>query len=84
MEHTADCGELAYLDTKISISNTGAYFTELFVKPMASPVIIHFDSALPMTTKKNTVRSQMLRAVRVSSPGLPRARSLKIIDDLFI
>ena len=37
-----------------------------------------------MSTKKNTVRSQMLRAVRVSSPGLPRARSLKIIEDLFI
>ena len=84
MEHTADSGELAYLEIKISISNSGAYFTELFVKPMASPVIIHFDSALPMTTKKNTVRSQMLRAVRVSSPGLPRARSLKIIEDLFI
>ena len=51
---------------------------------MASPVIIHFRSALPMSTKKNTVRSQMLRAIRVSSPGLPRARSLQIIEDLFI
>ena len=26
----------------------------------------------------------MLRAIRVSSPGLPRARSLQIIEDLFI
>ena len=51
---------------------------------MSAPVIIHFQSALPMSTKKNTVRSQMLRAVRVSSPGLPRARSLKTIEDLFI
>ena len=51
---------------------------------MASPVIIHYRSALPMTTKKNAIRSQMLRAIRVSSPGLPRARSLQIIESLFL
>ena len=51
---------------------------------MSSPVIIHFRSALPMSVKKNTVRSQMLRAIRVSSPGLPRARSVKLIEDLFV
>ena len=84
IEHTADTGMLAFLDTKITISGTGAYTSELYVKPMSAPVIIHFQSALPMSTKKNTVRSQMLRAVRVSSPGLPRARNLKIIEDLFI
>ena len=37
-----------------------------------------------MSTKKNTVRSQLLRAVRVSSPGLPRARSLNMIEELFV
>ena len=84
IEHTGDSGELAFLDTKISISESGSYSSELYVKPMASPVIIHFRSALPMSTKKNAVRSQMLRAVRVSSPGLPRARSLQIIEDLFV
>ena len=84
IEDTSDTGELAYLDTKISISESGAYTSELYVKPTASPVIIHFKSALPMSTKKNTLRSQMLRAIRVSSPGLPRARSLKIIEDLFV
>ena len=84
IEHTADSGALPFLDTKISISESGDYTTELYVKPMASPVIIHFSSALPMTTKKNAVRSQMLRAIRLSSPGLPRARSLKIIEDLFL
>ena len=51
---------------------------------MASPVIIHFLSALPMLTKKNNLPSQMLRALRVSSPGLPRARSLKMVEELFI
>ena len=81
IEHTADTGMSAFLDTKITISDTGAYTSELYVKP---PVIIHFQSALPMSAKKNTVLSQMLRAVRVSSPGPPRARSLNIIEDLFI
>ena len=52
IEHTGDTGVLAFLDTKISISESGAYSSELYVKPMASPVIIHFRSALPMTTKK--------------------------------
>ena len=84
IEHTSDTGELAFLDTKITISASGTYSSELYVKPMASPVIIHFHSALPMRTKKNTVRSQMLRAIRLSSPGLPRSRSLQIIEDLFI
>ena len=84
IEHTGDTGELAFLDTKISILESGAYTTELYVKPTSSPVIVHFQSALPMSTKKNTVRSQMLRAVRVSSPGLPRARSLAIIQELFL
>ena len=84
LDHTGDTGSLAFLDTKISISQSGAYSSELFVKPMASPVIIHYQSALPMSTKKNAVRSQMLRAIRVSSPGLPRARSLKVIENLFL
>ena len=84
LEHTGDTGVLAFLDTKISVSESGAYSSELYIKPMASPVIIHYRSALPMSTKKNTVRSQMLRAIRVSSPGLPRARSLKTIEDLFL
>ena len=84
IEHTGESGVLAFLDTKISISESGTYSSELYVKPMASPVKIHFSSALPMSTKKNTLRSQMLRACRVSSPGLPRARSLKMVEELFI
>ena len=84
IEHTGETWVLAFLDTKISISESGAHTSELYVKPMSSPVIIHFLSALPMSTKKNTVRSQMFRAIRVSSPGVPRARSLKVIEDLLI
>ena len=84
LEHTAITGDLAFLDTKIRISESGAYSSELYRKPMAAPVIIHYNSALPMTTKKNALRSQFLRAVQVSSPGLPRTRSLQIIEDLFV
>ena len=83
IEHTGDTGVLAFLDTKISISESGTYTSELYVKPMASPVIIHYRSALPMRTKKNAVRSQLLRATRASSPGLPRTRNLKLIEALF-
>ena len=84
IEHTGDTGVLSFLDTQISISESGAYTSELYMKPMASPVIIHYNSALPMSTKKNAIRSQMLRAIRVSSPGLTRARSLQKIQELFL
>ena len=69
IEHTGDTGFLVFLDTKISISETRTYTSELYVKPMASPVIIHYRSALPIRTKKNAVHSQLLRAASL----FPRA-----------
>ena len=52
LEHSGDSGILAFLDTKTIISESGSYSSELYVKPSASPVIIHYKSALPMSTKK--------------------------------
>ena len=84
LEHSANTGFIPFLDTKIHISSSGQYSTELFVKPMAAPVIIHFRSAQPMSTKRNTLRSQLIRAVRLSSPGDPRTRSIKTVEKLFL
>ena len=84
LEHSAVTGFISFLDTTIHIDSSGHYTTELFVKLMAAPVIIHFRSAQPMSTKRNTLRSQLIRAVRVSSPGEPRERSLKVIEQLFL
>ena len=84
LEHTATTGTLPYLDTLIKISETGQYTTELFIKPMSANVILHFNSAQPMSVKRATARSQYLRALRLSSPGDPTDLSLQKIDKLFL
>jgi len=83
LEHTGNTGALPFLDTLVKISETGRYTTELFIKPMSANVILHFDSAQPMSVKRATARSQFLRALRLSSPGDPTDRSLEKIDRLF-
>ena len=83
LEHTADTGTLSFLDTLIKVTETGQYTTELFIKPMSANVILHFNSAQPISVKRATVRSQYLRALRLSSPGDSTVRSLEKIDRLF-
>ena len=83
LEHTGDTGTLSFLDTLFKVSETGQYTTELFIKPMSANVILHFDSAQPMTVKRATARSQFLRALRIASSGDPTERSLDKIDRLF-
>ena len=54
----------------------GAYTTELFVKPMTSPVILNFASAHSVSTKTALLNEQMNRAVRLSSDREACNRSL--------
>ena len=51
---------------------------------MSANVILHFDSAQPMSVKRATARSQFLRALRLSSPGEPTIRSIEKITNLFL
>ena len=50
---------------------------------MSANVILHFNSAQPISVKRATVRSQYLRTLRLSSPGDSTVRSLEKIDRLF-
>ena len=84
LEHTYHSGTLSFLDTMITIHPNGGYTTELFIKPMAAPIILHYESAHPMKTKFGILTSQTKRAIRVSSSPDSTTRSLDKIKSLFL
>ena len=83
MEHTGSTGHLAFLDTLLTIHPSGAYSTELYFKPMAAPIILHYTSSHPTSTKKAVLNGEVQRAIRVSSDHDTTERSLDTITRLF-
>ena len=84
MERSDVTGMLPFLDTVITVNSNGSYSTELYFKPMAAPIILHYDSAHPVKTKTSVLISQLKRAVRLSSTQAAKERSLNKIRDLFL
>ena len=84
IDHTEPTGKLAFLDTLITVHPSGAYTTELYFKPMTAPIILHFTSAHPMSTKRAVLNAEIQRAIRVSSDQRTREHSLKTITELFL
>ncbi|XP_043217474.1 uncharacterized protein LOC122379376 [Amphibalanus amphitrite] len=76
--------QIPFLDTLITVEPSGAYTTELYVKPSAAPILLHFDSSHPMQTKRSLIHSQSLRAVRLGSDKAAQDRGLQKITDIFI
>ena len=83
LEHTHESGTLSFLDTMITVNPNGGYTTELFIKPMTAPIILHYESAHPMKTKLGVLTSQIKRAIRVSSSPDAVDRSVEKIRHLF-
>ena len=83
MQSTFDTGQLPFLDTLITLDPSGAYSTEIYFKPMTAPIILHYTSAHPMSTKRNILNAEVKRAIRVSSDKQTRARSVNRIKLLF-
>ena len=80
-------GSVSMLDTLISLSSEGGtcrLHSELFIKPNNAGIILHYRSAHPKQTKLNTVRSQFLRAARLSSDAEAKEKSFGKIRDLFL
>ena len=73
-----------FLDTSITLKDDGSFTTELFIKPMASPIILPFTSAHPMQTKKSVLYAQLLRANRLGSSHAARERGMHKIEQLFL
>ena len=85
IEHTGSSGgTLAFLDTLITVRPSGTYTTELYFKPMTAPIILHYSSAHPMSTKKAVLNAEVQRAIRVSSDQQTRERSLSAVTQLFV
>ena len=77
-------GQLPFLDTLIRVDPSGHFTTELYIKPVAAPIILSFDSAQPFKLKKAVAKSQFLRALRVSSDPLSAKRSTDKVNELFL
>ena len=82
-ESTVSTGQLPFLDTMITLYPTGEYSTELYFKPMTAPIILHYTSAHPMSTKRTVLNSEIKRAIRVSSDQRARETSISRIKILF-
>ena len=76
-------GQIPFLDTVITVHDDGVYNTELYVKPMAAPIIVHYNSAHPMQCKRSVLYSQLLRAKRLGSDKAAQKRGMSIIETLF-
>ena len=84
IDHTEFTGKLAFLDTLITVHPSGTYTTELYFKPMTAPIILHYTSAHPMSTKRAVLNSEIQRAFRVSSDRATTDRSLGAVTHLFL
>ena len=76
--------QLAFLDTLLTVKPNGKFTTELYIKPMAAPIILHYESAHPKRTKHSVLYSQMLRAMRLGSSTECKNRGMDKIQSLFV
>ena len=74
---------IPFLDTHITVQEDGAYSTELYIKPMAAPIIIHYTSAHLIQCKRSVLFSQLLRAKRLGSDKQAQERCMAKIKALF-
>ena len=75
--------QIAILDTLLTVQPNGRFTTELYIKPMAAPIILHYESAHPKQTKHSVIFSQMLRAKRLGSNTECKTRGMNKIASLF-
>ena len=73
-----------FLDTLITVTPSGQYSTELYFKPMASPIIIHFTSAQPIQVKLAVLHSELTRAKRTSTNDEAMERGIQKVTKIFI
>ena len=73
-----------FLDTRITVTPTGQYSTELYFKPMASPIIIHFTSAQPIQVKLAVLNSELTRAKRTGSNDEAIERGIQKVTNIFL
>ena len=74
--------QIPFLDTLIKLEENGSLTTELYIKPMASPIILPFTSAHPIQTKRSVLHAQLLRAKRLGNSIPAQNRGMNQIESL--
>ena len=80
----SDKKQIPFLDTLIKLEENGSLTTELYIKPMASPIILPYTSAHPIQTKRSVLYAQLLRAKRLGSSIPAQNRGMQKIESLFL
>ena len=55
LQHTGESPEMPFLDVLLTLHANGTYSTELYMKPMTAPIILHYRSCHSMSTKKGLI-----------------------------
>ena len=76
--------QIPFLDTLLTLNENGSLTTELYIKPMASSIILPYSSAQPIQTKRAVLHAQLLRAKRPGSSIPPQDRGMQKIESLFL
>ena len=87
LEHSAGGRGVPFLDTLVTVEEHNGITkveTELYIKPMNSGIILHYQSAHPTSTKHSVARNQFKRAIRNSSNALKQQRSVEKIRNLLL
>ena len=80
----SEAKEVPFLDTLITLNDNGSLTTELYIKPMAAPIILPFASAHPIQTKRSVLYAQLLRAKRLGNTISAQKRGMHKIESLFL
>ena len=80
----SEAKQIPFLDTLVTLNDNGSLTTELYIKPMAAPIILPYSSAHPIQTKRSVLYSQLLRAKRLGSSAAAQVRGMQKIESLFL
>ena len=75
--------QIHFLDILIKLEDNGFLTTELYMKPMAFPIVLPFSSAHPIQTKRSVLYAQLLRAKRLGISIPAQNRGMNQIESLF-
>ena len=82
LDHTGESTSIPFLDNSVSIGPDGSIWTELFVNPSHSGVLLHYRSTQPETNKRAVAAMQMKRAVAVANTREGAERGADRMSDM--
>ena len=77
-------GSIPFLDILQTHNTDNTYSSELYIKDTHSGLSLHYQSAHPRVTKKNTIRNEIRRAIRLSFTPQAEARSISRVTYTFL